>query len=512
MPFLDKPWLAVGPHPSDPDGEIIYVSYTEFSAELQVLYIGEVPQFAVNEVKTTIKLVRSEDSGVTWSDPIAISPTARRVSGSDIPAPGEAMAEGLKRVVQGSQPVIASDGTVYVVWMDTTNDGSQKGAAEIYVARSDDSGRTFSEPIRASTFREPGFRPKTAFFRYWGSSFPQVAAGSDGEIYIVFVGLNPSIPTDDGDVYFVRSLDGGTTWSRKKSLGGDETDRLQFFPAITTDPTGNLHVMWGDMRDDPIQTRYHIYYTTSEDQGESWGFKHPELDLISEDTRMTDYSSNANKGFPNGLFLGDYFAITATDDDVFAVWSDTRLGEYGPPNQKIGFARRSAIASAEVFLSPPAGAGGQEVTLQGFNFQPDMNVFIQVGGVTVAAERTNALGRFTGKLFMPVSGSGAQDILVFDESGNLASTSFFTEFGFGDIRVAQEQLEERLDLLVRSLGGGKVQETLIEDDRADGIVLTSWWVATFMLIGGVLVGALGMSIVSGPIGRMRRQQASVSEG
>ena len=152
------------------------------------------------------------------------------------------------------------------------------------------------------------------------------------------------------------------------------------------------------------------------------------------------------------------------------------------------------------------------MTLQGFNFQPDMNVFIQVGGVTVAAERTNALGRFTGKLFMPVSGSGAQDILVFDESGNLASTSFFTEFGFGDIRVAQEQLEERLDLLARSLGGGKVQETLIEDDRADGIVLTSWWVATFMLIGGVLVGALGMSIVSGPIGRMRRQQASVSEG
>ena len=40
------------------------------------------------------------------------------------------------------------------------------------------------------------------------------------------------------------------------------------------------------------------------------------LGLSVGDTRVTDYASNPNYAFPGGRFIGDYFSLTATDDDV----------------------------------------------------------------------------------------------------------------------------------------------------------------------------------------------------
>ena len=503
LSFLDKPWMAVGPDPQDSTRDMIYITYTDFTIVAEVLYIGDIPAFGLTDLLTTIKMVRSEDGGLTWSEPISISPTVRRTS-SDVPAPGEGVGEGLKRIVQGSYPSVAPDGTAYVAWMDSTNDDSQEGQAEIYIARSDDAGETFTRPIRVSLLREPGFRPTTAFFRYWGSVFPRIATGTLNEVYVVYVGLGDTSPNDDGDVYFTRSLDRGVTWSKPKVLGGDESGRLQFFPAIATDSTGQIHVMWGDMRDDPSGVRYHIYYTKSEDRGDTWGFQLPQSNIRSPDTRVTDFPSNANKGFPSGLFIGDYFAIAATEDEAYMVWADTRLGEFGGPNQKIGFARRSAIPSPEVFLNPAAGPGGQEVTIQGFNFQPNLNVFIQVGGVVMATDRTNQEGRFTSRLFMPVSGEGAQDVIIFDESGNVAPASFFAEFGFGSIQGIQSGLEAEVKELagkVDSLVGQNVAQlqtdlervrVLLEQQQnqpSQGGNISGWAIAALVVAGAALVAA-----------------------
>jgi hypothetical protein len=203
--------------------------------------------------------------------------------------------------------------------------------------------------------------------------------------------------------------------------------------------------MWGDTRDSPNQARYHIYYTSSDDQGETFGFVNEELDLTAGDTRVTDFASNPNYAFPSGLFIGDYFSIDATDEDVAMAWADSRLGEFGPMNQKIAFARMEAVSSPEIFISPPAGPAGQEVTLQGFDFQPDMGVFVQLGDSTISQLRTDLDGGFTARIFMPITSEGSQTITAFDESGNAASTSYFTEFGFGTIAEQLEDLDARLD-------------------------------------------------------------------
>jgi hypothetical protein len=307
--------------------------------------------------------------------------------------------------------------------------------------------------VTASSFNEIAFRPRNALFRFWGAQFPQIGVGPEGELYIAYAGKPSDRPRDDSDIYLVSSQDQGASWSRPTRLNGDDTDAPQFFPSVDVDPAGSVHVMWGDMRDDRAMTRYNIYYTRSEDKGETWGFVDDELGIRDADTRVSDFGSNPNRGFPNGLFIGDYFSLQATDEDVYMVWADTRLGEYGAPNQKIGFARRRAIPSAELFLSPPSGPGGQQVTLQGFGFQPDLNVFVQLGDSTVALARTDTDGNFTNTFYMPVTGEGAQTLTALDESGNAASTSYFTEFGFGTVQELFDDLSQQIEDLRQSQGG-----------------------------------------------------------
>jgi hypothetical protein len=456
--FLDKPWITVGIDPEDETKDIVYLTYVEFEVFYQILYMGELPTLAPTEMSSTIKLVKSADQGITWSDPVDVAPTVRRVFG-EVDAPTDVPGVlGTDRTVQGPRPVVGSDGTVYVAWLDSTDDGSMKGLGEMNVARSEDGGETFSNPVIASVFNEVPFRPRNAFFRYWASSFPNFAIGPNDELYLSYVGRPVENARDDGDVYFLSSEDRGESWTRPVRVNDDEGLSLQFFPAMTVDPEGKIHLMWADMRDDPTQIRYHIYYSSSGDGGKTWGFELEELGYRVNDTRVTDFHSNPNRGFPYGLFIGDYFGIAASSEDVYMVWPDTRLAEFGGINQKIGFARQRALRQPDIFVSPQAGPGGESITIQGFDFQPDMNVFIQLSDATIATARTNSEGRFTAGVYIPVTGEGSQNLRVFDESGNLASTSFYTEFGFGNIEKLYGDLMEKMLEIQEDLGEMKDRE------------------------------------------------------
>ena len=495
LSFLDKPWMTVGPHPTLEDQEVIYVTYVEFTTKYEILYIGEMPVLGVPTVETTPKLVSSQDGGVTWSEPVAVGPTVRSIFGEEsepagemssledgganleqkpetelelpqqrllqgiIPdttfQEGESEAEGEKRTIQGVVPVVDNEGNVYAFWFDSTDDESQKGLGEFYMTKSEDAGVTFAKPKRIASFLEPGFRPRTAFFRYWASVFPKAAVGPNNELYLVFTALPPERPADEGDIYFIRSTDGGSRWSRPKRLNQDETTSVQFFPALAVAPNGTLHVMWGDMRDDAVETRYHIYYTSSSDQGDTWGFTNEALGLDVGDARVTDFPTNPNKAFPQGMFIGDYFSIAATDEEAYMVWADGRLSEFGGTNQKIGFARKRQMPNPEIFLSPNAGPGGETVTVQGHGFQPDLNYYLLVEGETVATGRTNAEGRMTATVFIPISGAGAHPVTLVDGSGNAASSSFYMEFGFDNIQSQLEELNTQVDELSKGTSSSR---------------------------------------------------------
>lgn len=479
MQFLDKPWLTVGPSPEDPDKDVLYLSYTEFSTTYSLIYADELPFLTSPVTETTIRVVRSEDGGFTWSAPVAASPTVLNAEGASEPGEGEGGPAGkalgmrfeppaqaqdedggsqqvqeqeepgateAERTVQGSQPKVLSDGTLVVAYLDTTNDGIQKGLSTIMVSISHDMGRTFEQPVQAGLFREPHFQTRSASFRYWGAAFPQLAVGPNDEIYIATTALPPDKPTDDGDIYLMRSFDGGKTWKEPVRVNQDRTSRVQFFPAVTVGPDGVVHLMWGDMRDDPQEVRYNIYYTKSEDKGETFGFTLPEQNFTAPDTRVSDFPSNSLRAFPGGQFIGDYFAIAASDADVYMVWADSRLGEFGGFAQQIGFARQTAIRAPSLFLNPPSGSAGRVVDIQGLGFQPDSNILLLVSGVIVASPRTDEKGGFTTSIYMPVTGEGPTSISAYDETGNVATASFYTEFGFDTLQESLSAINQQLGL------------------------------------------------------------------
>ena len=442
LPFLDKPWVTVGPNKDDSSKDIIYVTYTKFVTRLPIVFLFDVQAFSLVPVtETTIEIVRSEDGGITWSEPIKVSETVSSTMGEDVP----------KRVVQGSQPAVAQDGTLYITWMDSTDDDSFEGMAEIYLATSTDNGRTF-DVNKAADFNEIGYSPRNTSFRYWASSFPQIAAGPGTEVYIVYTGRSPSSKSDDGNIYFLSSKNGGSDWA-KKTLNDDNTNRLQFFPSLTTSPDGTVHAMWGDMRDDPSESKYHVYYSSSSDGGNTW----------IENARVTDFPSNPNYAFPGGVFIGDYFTIKATNDEVYMAWPDARLGEFGTQNQKIGFARKGLMPLPSVFLSPPSGPGGKDVTIQGDNFQPDQDVYLEISGAVVSTVRSDDDGRFTARLFIPISGEGAHDFRAIDASGNIATSSFYMDFGFDNIQGSINQITEDVSSLRESVATGETSPSLESD-------------------------------------------------
>jgi hypothetical protein len=71
---------------------------------------------------------------------------------------------------------------------------------------------------------------------------------------------------DDADIYFARSVDGGSTWGASVRVNHDAAGYWQFEPDIAIDAAGIVHVVWSDSRagDDDI------YYARSADGGQTW--------------------------------------------------------------------------------------------------------------------------------------------------------------------------------------------------------------------------------------------------
>jgi hypothetical protein len=151
--------------------------------------------------------IRSEDDGLSWTDPVAVSSVL----------PTEAT----------SFPSIAVDraNRVHIAWEENKlPDGVP--ALGLFYAVSTDSGDTWSTPL---------------MFADGGHTQPSIAALPDGTTHLLW---NGRITT--GGRYHQWSVDGGVSWSAPvefvpKSVGGGQTGAPQF----AIDSAGTLHVVTG---------------------------------------------------------------------------------------------------------------------------------------------------------------------------------------------------------------------------------------------------------------------------
>jgi hypothetical protein len=216
----DKEWIAVDSHTGSPFKDRIYVTWTRF------LFSAGTGAY----VQSPIAFVSSSDGGATFTTPKLIS--------------------GNVLYGQGSRPVVAPNGDLYVFW-----DGSTRHEAlhSTYMVKSTDGGATWSKPLSVSTLADiPGVR--NTVFRV--NSFPAAAAAPNGNLYVTWTTEVKNTATSFGGdtdcAYFIpgnhvsqchsvavysKSTNGGATWSAPALVFAAGSRTAQGYPVTNPDST-----------------------------------------------------------------------------------------------------------------------------------------------------------------------------------------------------------------------------------------------------------------------------------
>jgi hypothetical protein len=266
----DKEWAVV-----DKQNGNIYVTWTQFDK-----YESKLP-----EDKSLILFSKSVDGGKAWTNPQILSKYAGDCIDDD-------------NTVEGAVPCIGINGEINVAWAgpkglvfnQSKNQGESWLSEEKVVCEIPD-GWTYEID---SIFRCNGL-PITAC---------DLSNGNHrGTIYINWSDQRNGV--NNTDVWLVKSVDNGLTWSKPIKVNNDQGQSQQFMSWFTIDQSnGRLYCVFYDRRNyKDAQTDVYLAY--SDNGGESF----------------TNIKVNEKPFLPSkGVFFGDYINIVAQDNIVRPIW------------------------------------------------------------------------------------------------------------------------------------------------------------------------------------------------
>lgn len=235
----------------------------------------------------------------------------------------------------------AADGTLYIVGI---NDAMSGGIA---VARSTDAQNgttptfTVAHPILGGTLRggiSPN--PEGLLGQLW-IAVDRSTGPRAGWIYVLASVLTA---TDPMDVHFIRSTDGGATWSAPVRVNDDPTGTRahQWFGTMSVSPDGRIDAVWNDTRGSADSTISALYYSCSTDGGATWS--------ANEQASPT---WNSLVGFPRQKKIGDYYHMISDPGGADLAYAATFNNE-----QDIYYLRISPPLIAAVSGPSPASRLG----------------------------------------------------------------------------------------------------------------------------------------------------------
>lgn len=138
-----------------------------------------------------------------------------------------------------------------------------------------------------------------------------IVVGGDDSLNVVYGGRDAL-----HDVYYVRSDNGGTTWSQEAKVSQTESERtLATYPQLAIDRRGRLHMVWTEM---PLPVKGYmstaIWYSQSLDNGRTWSSAQP-IDQFD----ITRYQDNYGPQFASLGIVGM--------DEIHVVWNGAPRGQ-----------------------------------------------------------------------------------------------------------------------------------------------------------------------------------------
>ena len=135
---------------------------------------------------------------------------------------------------------------------------------------------------------------------------------TNNNIYML-ASVRPSGATSGSDVMFVRSTDGGATFSAPRRVNDDAINhsKWHWFGTLSVAPNGRIDSVWLDTRNAANNTDSQLFYSYSRDGGNTW----------SPNVAVTE-PFDPSVGYPNQNKMGDY--VTIVSDNVEAMWPTPR--------------------------------------------------------------------------------------------------------------------------------------------------------------------------------------------
>jgi hypothetical protein len=268
----DKHWMAIDPFTNN-----LLMSWTEFDK-----YGSKDP-----DCRSRILFSLSKDEGESWTQPIVISQLEGDcIDGDD--------------TTEGAVPCIGIDGTYYVAW---------SYAEKIYLDISNDKGKTWlMQDIEVAD--QPGGWTFDVSGVGRVNGMPIIKADHSkgpnrGTLYINFSDQRNG--TNNTDVWLVKSMDNGQTWSKPIKVNDNQNVSHQYFTWMDVDPsTGYIYIVFYDRREQKGSDYTDVYIAVSTDGGQSFQNK-----KISESPFLQEKS----------VFFGDYNNISAFDGIVRPIWT-----------------------------------------------------------------------------------------------------------------------------------------------------------------------------------------------
>jgi hypothetical protein len=317
--FEDKQFIAADRTSSIYQGNV-YVAWARFPNPVQIMFS------------------RSIGGSMTFETPIVVGPpysyNNKCGSGSNYDAG------------QFAFPFVGSDGSVYVAWAGSSVDTTDcQFYTTLKLVKSTDGGASFS-----------AMNDIVHTFGNWGQvdgavdvyNAPIVAADIfggpfDGNIYIAYADADTSNHIYyDYNIQFVRSVDGGESWSEPFFINDDMTGSTamydQFHPWLIVNEEGILITIFYDQRTDPISHyKFDVFASYSYDGGLTFTTNHRISDVSINPDWLISTAANSGAGEKTPVSkvqmqsmmagkIAEYIGVAAYHDRITGVWTDTRNG------------------------------------------------------------------------------------------------------------------------------------------------------------------------------------------
>lgn len=346
--FWDKEWITVDNNPGSPFYGRAYLTASRFLNGIQGSY-----------AESPIWLSYSDDGGLTWSRPAEISGSSPACSYQETGPANECDED------QDSNPVVASDGTLYVYFMNEQNEAAWEFPFDfdnqVMVVRSTDGGLTFSAPVAAAQVEDGSTdMPFSVIGRQtvWGHQIRWSAFGN--------LSVNPNDPDDlvavwsdrgaanpnatDGcnlvartapdydpcgagpgsaiNVWMTRSTDGGATWSARTAVAASASS--QWFPWAGHKSDGTLVVAFDqDTAPAPADTFRHVLWVEGSGSQALGADEHVDVSATHWAGQYTTAwpeicgpNGSPTAGKDCNVFHGDYTGLAVgPDDSINVVWT-----------------------------------------------------------------------------------------------------------------------------------------------------------------------------------------------